>query len=407
MTTSVTKPSPSEIRMISLGSGCCRLPERLLLSHGRGETLFITGAGTSKPAGLPDFRELVLEVYKQLDRPLHSLLEKIPRGACNRWELTSNHLRPDQLAEAQRFIQGDYDVALGMLERRIDHTSSPTTKVRETISSVLRLAGTKPAEIHKSLIRLADRGRATTIVTTNFDLLLEVAAQWQRKKLETYSLASIPRPGRASEFSGILHVHGALSRSAGRASSCIVSDQDFGEYYLRRQVVPEFIYDAARLFNLVLVGYSASDPPMRYLLNAVAADGNRFTDLKERYAFVGGPEPADPVIMNDWLGRGITPIPYDARDNHKQLSTTLTKWASLSQVNGDEKAAEPAIKRIVKASRSSAAVEDRDLFDYFYRRGSDSERRRFSTLISSAGADPSWLDAILDIAREPRMEASI
>ena len=39
-----------------------------------------------------------------------------------------------------------------------------------------------------------------------------------------------------------------------------------------RRVVPDLIYDAARLFNLVLVGYSANDPPMRYLLNAVAAD---------------------------------------------------------------------------------------------------------------------------------------
>ncbi len=79
----------------------------------------------------------------------------------------------------------------------------------------------------------------------------------------------------------------ALDRNSSRTSDLVVSDQDFGEFYLRRRVVPDFIYDAARLFNLVLVGYSANDPPMRYLLNAVAADGTRFGDLKERFTFIG------------------------------------------------------------------------------------------------------------------------
>jgi len=82
-----------------------------------------------------------------------------------------------------------------------------------------------------------------------------------------------------------------------------VTDQDFGEFYLRRRVVPDFIYDAARLFNLVLVGYTANDPPMRYLLNAVAADGTRFDDLKERFTFIGDVHPPDPVALEDWKGR--------------------------------------------------------------------------------------------------------
>ncbi|MGO8658270.1 hypothetical protein ACC771_22150, partial [Rhizobium ruizarguesonis] len=77
-----------------------------------------------------------------------------------------------------------------------------------------------------------------------------------------------------------------------------MSDQDFGEFYLWRRVVPDFIYDAARLFHLVLVGYSANDPPMRYLLNAVAADGSRFDDLKERFTFFGTNAP-DPVSLED------------------------------------------------------------------------------------------------------------
>ena len=43
------------------------IPERLLLAHARGEVLFICGAGISRPANLPDFRQLVLDVYGKLD----------------------------------------------------------------------------------------------------------------------------------------------------------------------------------------------------------------------------------------------------------------------------------------------------------------------------------------------------
>jgi hypothetical protein len=49
-------------RVISLGGGLAAIPERLLLAHARGEVLFIAGAGISRPANLPDFRELVLQV---------------------------------------------------------------------------------------------------------------------------------------------------------------------------------------------------------------------------------------------------------------------------------------------------------------------------------------------------------
>ena len=139
-------------------------------------------------------------------------------------------------------------------------------------------------------------------MTTNFDLFLESASKSLRVPVQTYALGSIPRPARRREFAGILHIHGALTRDPSRHSDLILTDQDFGEYYLRRRVVPDLIYDAARLFHLVLVGYSANDPPMRYLLNAVAADEGRFDDLKERFVFAGSDGP-DAVALEDWRAR--------------------------------------------------------------------------------------------------------
>ena len=99
--------------------------------------------------------------------------------------------------------------------------------------------------MHRALMRLADRGGAVTIVTTNFDLLLEMAGKRLRSPVETYSLGSIPRPTKRTDFAGVLHIHGVLNTNPHRVSELVLSDQDFGEFYLRRRVVPDFIYDTA------------------------------------------------------------------------------------------------------------------------------------------------------------------
>ncbi len=208
----------SEDRVIQLGPGLAAIPERLLLAHARGEVLFICGAGISRPAGLPDFRQLVLEVYAQLDTSTHSVLAALPREACNRWQTDCAELTDQQAAEVKRFIVGDYDVVLGMLERRLDDQTRGDSQVRQTVAMILRSGAASPTAIHKALIALADRGGAKTIVTTNFDLLLQSAAQRLRSPVETYSLGSIPRPSRYSDFSGVLHIHGALDKSPARTS---------------------------------------------------------------------------------------------------------------------------------------------------------------------------------------------
>jgi len=353
------------------------------------------------PAGLPDFRRLVVDVYARLDTSVHAvIIDSKDEEAGDLSGLTSQ-----QIAEVRRFKRRDYDFVLGMLERRIDDKPSGTSRVRATVAEVLRDAGMKPAPIHRALMRLADRGGASTIVTTNFDLLLQNGAGG-KTKLQTYSLGGIPRPGRSRDFAGILHIHGVLERNGNRMSDLVFTDRDFGEFYMRRRTVPDFIYDAARLFHLVLVGYSADDPPMRYLLNAIAADGVRFDDLKERFTFVGVETP-DPVLVEDWKGRGITPIEYDSKDQHKSLLNLLERWALLSAVNGKPGKVDAQIKRIVKSPRSAADESDRDLFDHLVRRGNTSERVRLSSLASKAGADTGWLDAIAEIALERESETSV
>lgn len=383
-------------RVIQLGPGLAAIPERLLLAHAQGRVLFVVGAGVSKQAGMPDFEELVLLVYAEVDHAVHEILLQVaPRDVST--------ISSRQAAEVRRFESGEFDVVLGMLERRIDGTSSPTTKVRQAIGAVLRDPTKKCAPIHRTLMRLANRGGARTIVTTNFELLLQSACS---KSIETYALGGIPRPNRGDDFSGVLHVHGALSRRADRQSDLIVSDRDFGEFYLRRRSVPDFIYDAARLFFIVLVGYRANDPPMRYLFNAVAADGSRFDDLKERFVFLGAKSP-DPIGTEDWKARGITPITYDSMDGHKALAETLSKWAALSPFESSTRSSDAVVRRIVKTKRAASTDSDRDLFDHIVRRSNQVERIRIASLAASAGAEFAWLDAMNEVILEIPAGASL
>jgi SIR2-like domain len=392
---------PPAERVISVVDREFYIPERLLLAHARGEVLFITGAGTSRSAGLPDFGGLVLDVYARLDAATHAALKSASEVAKNGGTTLPKALSEQQLAEVNRFRQGDYDVVLGMLERRMDGPVATASNVRNAVVEILRDRGPRPAPIHRALMRLADRGAAVTIVTTNFDLLLEAAARKVGTNVQHYALGGIPRPGKRAEFAGVLHIHGALAQSPSRASDLILTDQDFGEFYLRRRIVPDFIYDAARLFHLVLVGYSANDAPMRYLLNAVAADVSRFDDLKERFAFVGMPYPFDRVAIEDWKQWGISPIPYSSANEHNALSMGLQRWAELSAVNGKRSRVDAELKRITRFPRGGTSESDRDWFDHLIRRSAVNERIRMSALISKAGASVDWLDAIVEVDKEP------
>ena len=386
-------------RVIRLGTAQVPVPERLLLAHARGEVLFLAGAGVSQPAGLPDFKGLVLNVYEALDAQTHAIIQDYVNSKRKADELRSSGLNFRQTAEAMRFMQGDYDVVLGMLERRMDERSTGESLLRQTVIKEIRRPNSRPQAIHRALMRIADRGGTTAIVTTNFDLLLEAAAKQVRVPTNTYSLGEIPRPGHGRQFAGVFHIHGCLSRDAAKTSDIVVTDHDFGEFYLRRRIVPDFLYDAARLYHLVLVGYSASDAPMRYLLNSVAADGARFGDLKERFAFVGT-KLDDPVVREDWTSRGITPIQYDDEHNHSHLLFALERWAELSAINGKRATIDREVARIVKEARSVASEKDRDLFDHLFRRANLSDRIRMSVLASKRGADLGWLDAMLAISME-------
>lgn len=397
-------------RVVYFDDGLPGLPEDLLLARDRGLVLFITGAGISRPApsNLPDFRGLVVDVYRTLDAVVADKFQKIlneetksqQQGKAPKidWTRYRSGLTADQQAELMRFVDGDYDVVLGMLERRVDSASTQSSSVRERVVAILKQSRRSNA-LHQSLMRLGRRFEQPFIATTNFDRLLEAASP-RDSPPAVHVLGSIPRPSRRSSFCGIFHIHGALPGRSEAVKDLVLTDQDFGDVYLRRRIASDFIYDAARIFNLVLVGYSLGDAPMRYLLNAIASDENHFSDIKTRYAFVPVDTVNGHVTQADWRNRGIIPLPYDQADQHAVLQTLLKKWADCIPVLGDQSATIKHVLRLTATPLAKTSRSAQSVFRYLVRRVGRTERQNIALHLTAKKRHFSWLDEINTITRD-------
>lgn len=403
---------PNDEQSILLGEGLAPLPKKLLDSHASGKVMFLVGAGVSQNSGLVDFKRLVLEVYRTFDRKIYDILtknnlemnkikEKIFLGLGNSQQAAK------QKAEINRFIKEDYDVVLGMIKEREENEASgygtPSYYPESLITELL--SKKKPHNIHKSLIQLARRGidkktghYRTAIATTNFDLLLEDAAKELGTELESYSLGEIPTPEHPDhgDFSGIFHIHGKLNgENPKRINKLILTDCDFGEWYLRKKIIPDFIYDVARNYSWVLVGYRANDPPMRYLLNAIANDKHRYKDIEPRYVFLAS-NVASAEDIADWESRDITPIVYQlnikSKQQHDVLINTLKRWADLSPANSGN-IIDQEIKRIMTRPLKNVTKSDKDIIEYFVL----NEKKQHLTALDGIEIDLTWLDIIQGI----------
>jgi hypothetical protein len=411
---------------ILLGKGLAPLPKSLLDSHAKGEVMLLCGAGVSqnsqklcpkmKSTYLPDFRSLVIQVYEEFDIKVHSILvdnsfyDSEEKRNQLLSELGQTRQAIKQKAEIERFCKGDYDVVLGMIEKREeeerfnkDSTSGQNSRRSDYLQNIIApmLNGASHHDIHKALIELARRGRdkngkyITAIATTNFDRLLEDAAKELGVELESYSLGEIPtpEPPEYEDFSGIFHIHGVLNDDGSqRINKLILTDRDFGEWYLRKKNIPDFIYDVARNYSWVLVGYRANDPPMRYLLNAIANDRHRHKEIQKRYVFLASDE-ASAVERADWEARDITPIVYDVKegpeDKHIVLVDTLMRWAQLSPAN-ENNIIDQEIIQFIRYPITDASDDDINFVKYFL----FNEKMVRLSAINNGGIHISWLELI-------------
>jgi hypothetical protein len=155
------------------------------------------------------------------------------------------------------------------------------------------------------------------IVTTNFDRLFEIGREG--KHLVWHVPPAFPDLNFGSKIEGITYLHGRLVDTASESHPYVLSSADFGRAYLSEGWATTFIRHLLERYTVVLVGYQAEDPPVKYLLQGLNHDGQY--DRSRLYAFDRGlPE----EIEAKWRDRGVTAIAYS---DHSDLWKSMEAWA--------------------------------------------------------------------------------
>ena len=155
--------------------------------------------------------------------------------------------------------------------------------------------GLKATELHRNLLRLYSSAEQIRVVTTNFDLLFEQAAEEVfDDPTEVFQAPTLPP---ADQSNGIVHIHGVVSSP----DEMVLTNKDFGRAYLTEGSALRFLLELFSNFTTLFVGHSHNDTIMRYMTSALSDD----EEEDKCFALTG--EKNNDI---DWNVFGIEPIIY-------------------------------------------------------------------------------------------------
>ncbi|MBL4798247.1 MAG: SIR2 family protein [Oleispira sp.] len=286
------------------------IPDELLWDRDEGNVVFLCGAGISIPSGLPSFWELTKYVIDKIGPSFDSDIAK----AFAPW----NDDRPknEQIPVTAR-------VPLDQIFNLLNDSIGKENVDRHVFDKLSSKSTTKKSIEHENLARLSSNTEGKPqLVTTNFDRLFDsVLTQRNVRNFVPPMFPNLEHSG--VDATGITYLHGRLSDNASDQHAFVLSSSDFGRAYLAEAWATNFIRNLLQRYTVVLVGYSAEDPPVKYLLQGLAS--SRINDETKLYAFDRGTEKE---VKAKWKDRGVKTIAYSGVGNdHAALWDTLSCWA--------------------------------------------------------------------------------
>lgn len=276
------------------------IPDVLLERCDAGRVVFLCGAGVSQPSGMPSFVGLAKHVIEFFDPPDDSEI----MTAFRPWleDQSAANVPLDQIFNLLHQEYGKEEV---------------NTLVTERLSVSPDVEGV--GREHGLIKRISsNQSGVPQIVTTNFDRLFET--ETGDEELIRHVPPAFPDLNFGSTIEGITYLHGRLVDLPAEHHPYVLSSADFGRAYLSEGWATNFVRSLLERYTVVLVGYQAEDPPIKYLLQGLNHDGQY--DRSRLYAFDRGyPE----EIEAKWRDRGVTAIAYS---DHPDLWRTMEAWAN-------------------------------------------------------------------------------
>ena len=290
------------MRFIST-NGAPDIPLEVLNAQEKDRLIFFCGAGISRPAGLPDFGELVNETYKKL------------------------RIDPNTL-EKEAINKNLYDRALDLLERRYQKPDrADNYLVRKKIIECLQLDYSSNVNTHKAILELAKtKDGRVRLVTTNFDRGFILANEKLNQSLDAAPKLPVPKPHK---WNSLVHIHGIIDEENDpNGKNLVITSGDFGAAYLTERWASRFVSEIFRHFTVIFVGYSIEDPVIRYITDAIAADQRSgYEQANLSYVLAGTDDSTSQSTRAAWEAKGVIPILYQSENHHAHLHDTLIKWA--------------------------------------------------------------------------------
>lgn len=257
------------------------------------------------------------------------------------------------------------------LDRFLGQLHHQNVKVHERAAHLLSPRISAPNILHQNLLQLFRTVERVRLVTTNFDLHFETAANTVfGSSPEVYRAPALPL---GYDFTGIVHVHGTLPR----ARDLVLTDADFGRAYLTEGWARRFLVDVFRKFTVLFIGYSHSDVVMNYLARALPADS-----FSKRFALT--------EEDGSWDLLGIQPIHFtkatgtDAFHELYDGVQKLAEWTKRGALDWQSRVAEIG-GRIPPADEDAISEVEQALREV--------HTTRFFTNVARDAEWPKWLNA--------------
>jgi hypothetical protein len=254
------------------------LPQTLISAQRDGRLVIFAGAGVSMgpPSNLPDFATLARAIAAGVLTPK---------------------------------VGEELDAFLGRVEQH-------GVDVQASARQLIDVPTSTPRRLHQLVVDLFPDESAVRIVTTNFDRHFTTRVRAMYPGIDIFTAPALPL-GR--DWNGLIYLHGAVERPRSRL---ILTDRDFGLGYLADGWATRFLMEMFRQYAVLFVGYSHSDPVMRYLARSFVGGTERFAlTLHDR--------------DDHWNHLGIVPVHFPLRpapDRFGALESAIADWTALARM---------------------------------------------------------------------------
>jgi hypothetical protein len=166
----------------------------------------------------------------------------------------------------------------------------------------------------------------------------------------------------------------------------VLTSAEYGDAYMRSGWASRFLFDLVRCKTLVLVGYSANDAPVRYFLNLLEGDRDRFEDLRTVYALDSYETDAAETEAR-WATIAVTPLPYRKGPKPDEHRAVWTDLASLAELVEQPRRARQARTAVFRKPFSTATASELEEAEWLLAGKAD-----LWDLITAQIEDPAWFE---------------